>query len=29
MADTIIDLEMRQRNANNDGWIIMHPLTKA
>lgn len=29
MADTIINIEMRQRNANNDGWIIEHPVTKA
>lgn len=29
IADTIIDIEMRARNAANTGWIIEHPVTKA
>ncbi|MCB2340907.1 hypothetical protein [Clostridium estertheticum] len=27
IADSIINIEMRERNANNNGWIIEHPLT--
>ena len=28
MADTEVNIEMRERNANNDGWIIKYPKTK-
>ncbi|MBU3216641.1 hypothetical protein LL033_17470 [Clostridium estertheticum] len=27
IADSIINIEMRERNASNNGWIIEHPLT--
>lgn len=29
MADTEINIEMRERNSTNDGWIIKHPKSKA
>lgn len=29
IADTIIDIEMRERNVANTGWIIEHPITVA
>ena len=27
IADTVVNIEMRKRNATNDGWIVEHPKT--
>ncbi|MBU3153889.1 hypothetical protein [Clostridium estertheticum] len=27
ISDVTINIEMRERNANNTGWIIEHPKT--